>query len=482
MPPRTQSEKPPPYDREAEQAVLGAVLLDESMYDVVRKLVSGRDFHIKSHRAIWRAMELSARDHALVDATTVQRVLRENDAIEDLPGGGAYLIELRSVVPAASAASKYAEIVRNLGKRRRVMAYARNLATSAAEGNGYRKVLEDAFRAIIAEERTGELPEGLLDLWELCEQDGDDYDWLVKDLLEREGRIILYGEEGGGKSLFTLQCAVQAACGMPILGRYHVPRPLSVLYVDTEMSRRQIRRRGRALLKRVDVERPDGRASVPFLSRPAGIDITQMEGRRVMESAVAVTRPDLLVVDAFYKLSEDELVFEKQIKPVLQALDDIRTEFHCGIWLVHHPRKAQERGQKRAESASDMSGSAILNRWPELLIAMHDRSLVIQKSRDEFFNKGDEIPLRRGMLEVRKGGTWTFDTYDGAVMTELHDEILEYLDSSGPASGETIRKGVAKNNAVVSKAIKELLDADAIHTVPPPSGKGHSWYGFGAAR
>jgi len=480
MPPRPRStDRPPPHDVEAEEGVLGAILVDEGVYDELTKLVSERDFYTKRNRVVWRAMQSAASKHALVDATTVLHELRDADAMQDVPGD--YLIHLKTSCASALAGPKYADIVSGLARRRRVIQRAGEIASCAFEGDGYRGPLEQLMREVLAESRTGQLPEGLIELWELCEQELEEYDWVIPGFLERESRLILFGDEGGGKSLLTLQSALQAANGLAVLDRFAVARPVDVLYVDLEMSQRSVRRRTKQFQRRLDVEREDGLRSVPFFSRPDGIDVTSIEGRAVFEKAVSSTRPDLVVVDAFYKLAPGDITFEKDVKPILLFLDSIRTEFHCALWIVHHPRKAIDGAQQRGNVASDIFGSSVLLRWPEMIVLQKERSLVIKKIRDDYFSRDQEIALRRSNLEIRKGGSWTFAIHDGPVITDLHQEILDVLaQTAKPMSGAAVRECIGKRTEVVKRALRDLVSAELVHTVPSPSGSGgHQWYSFG---
>src|ERR1700722_10931013 len=75
----------PPWDREAERAVLGAVLLDASVLDDVNQLLQPLDFHLEIHRQIFEAMSRLSADRRAIDAVTVpaeMRALANTDEVE----------------------------------------------------------------------------------------------------------------------------------------------------------------------------------------------------------------------------------------------------------------------------------------------------------------------------------------------------------------------------------------------------------------
>src|SRR5262245_18882979 len=68
-------------------------------------------------------------------------------------------------------------------------------------------------------------------------------DWLVEPLMAQGNRVVVYGEFGSYKSWTLLDLALHLAGGRPWLGRFPVPSPRRVLYVDEEMAQPELRRR-----------------------------------------------------------------------------------------------------------------------------------------------------------------------------------------------------------------------------------------------
>jgi replicative DNA helicase len=121
----------PPHSIEAEQSVLGGLLLDCTAWDRVGDLLVEDSFYRFEHRAIYRAIgELVAMNKA-ADVVTVFERLRSRASNDDEFGGIAYLNELAQSVPSAHNVRRYAEIVFGRWRERQVIVIADAMATAA---------------------------------------------------------------------------------------------------------------------------------------------------------------------------------------------------------------------------------------------------------------------------------------------------------------------------------------------------------------
>jgi len=101
----------PPQSLEAEESVLGAVMLDNTVVDRVVEMLRPEDFYRGAHRKLFRAMvELNGRSEP-IDLITLSETLKARGDLAEV-GGGAYLAELTERVPTAANAVHYAKIVR----------------------------------------------------------------------------------------------------------------------------------------------------------------------------------------------------------------------------------------------------------------------------------------------------------------------------------------------------------------------------------
>lgn len=106
-----ESLKIPPHSIQAEQSVLGGLMLDNQTWDVVADRVVEEDFYRRDHRLIFRGIYMLAEKHSPFDVVTLSEVLARNGWLEDA-GGLAYLATMAKETPSASNIAAYADIVR----------------------------------------------------------------------------------------------------------------------------------------------------------------------------------------------------------------------------------------------------------------------------------------------------------------------------------------------------------------------------------
>ena len=113
-------ERVPPHNVEAEESVLGSMLLSKDAIAEVLELLREDDFYRPAHRTVFRSvLELYGHGDA-VDAVTVQEELRRNGSLADV-GGAPFLHTLVASVPTAANATYYARIVKEAGVLRRLI-------------------------------------------------------------------------------------------------------------------------------------------------------------------------------------------------------------------------------------------------------------------------------------------------------------------------------------------------------------------------
>ena len=123
----------PPQNLDAEQSVLGAVLLDNEAVNMVLEILGPDEFYRESHREIFRAMiELSDRGQP-VDAITLTDALNNRGVLERI-GGAGYIAELVNRVPTAANVAHYARIVREKAVLRSLASTATEIAGGAFDG------------------------------------------------------------------------------------------------------------------------------------------------------------------------------------------------------------------------------------------------------------------------------------------------------------------------------------------------------------
>lgn len=127
-------ERVPPQNIEAEQAVLGAMLIDKEAIAKATELLSADDFYREAHRVIFNAMlELYNKNEA-VDMVTVTEILKRDNKLEDI-GGIAYITSLANVVLTAANVKYHADIVAEKSVLRQLVRVSTEIAAMGYEAN-----------------------------------------------------------------------------------------------------------------------------------------------------------------------------------------------------------------------------------------------------------------------------------------------------------------------------------------------------------
>lgn len=217
----------PPHSLEAEQAVLGGVMLDAERFDDAADVLVADDFYRADHRAIWCALCALQTDRQPLDVLTVSEWLQARGEVD--AGGLQYLATMARDTPSAANVGAYAQIVRDRSLRRQMLAAADRIATMARDADGAATALGDAQALLLALSETTSVRGPVLarealrpwveDLDARFERGGEiagdstglgDLDRQINGL--EPGRMyVIAGRPGMGKSVLGLQIAAAFA-------------------------------------------------------------------------------------------------------------------------------------------------------------------------------------------------------------------------------------------------------------------------------
>jgi replicative DNA helicase len=127
--------KVPPHSREAEQSLLGGLLLDNEAFERVADLVGAEDFYQDDHRRIWRHISRLIEANKPADMLTVSDALEQSED-RDKYGGVSYLASLANNTPSSLNIRRYAELVRERSIQRRLATVGTEIADSALTPGG----------------------------------------------------------------------------------------------------------------------------------------------------------------------------------------------------------------------------------------------------------------------------------------------------------------------------------------------------------
>lgn len=145
----TEALKVPPHSVEAEQSMLGGLMLDNSAWDVVVDLVSEEDFYRRDHRQVFCAVRDMAEEGVPYDVVTLSEWLERRNQLKEV-GGLAYLGMLANNTPTAANINAYAKIIRERSVLRQLISVGTKISDSAfnTEGRNTEELLDNAERLV----------------------------------------------------------------------------------------------------------------------------------------------------------------------------------------------------------------------------------------------------------------------------------------------------------------------------------------------
>lgn len=146
---QTEALKIPPHSIEAEQSVLGGLMLDNRAWDRIADRITEQDFYRADHRLIFGVMSSLAEKSHPFDVLTIAEALKNINELNNI-GGELYLFELAKNTPSAANIAAYADIVRERSILRQLISISNEVADSAFHPNGRisHEILDEAERKI----------------------------------------------------------------------------------------------------------------------------------------------------------------------------------------------------------------------------------------------------------------------------------------------------------------------------------------------
>ncbi len=409
-------QKLPPQSVEAEEAILSAILIDNSTLLDVLEIVSPEDFYRSAHQNVFTAIRELFAANDPVDLVTIVNKLRENGKLEEI-GGASYLAGLMDSVPAAVNPPYYAKIIRDKSSLRRLIAESNEIIRRCYENSGdLDSVIEFSERVIfeISEQKNKQAFHPLSKIIEtnidtLEEREGNRalvtgvptgfsrLDQLTAGF-QNSDLIILAARPAMGKTAFALNLARNAA----------IEGNVPVAIFSLEMSKEQLSMRMLCAEARVD----SSRIRSGFLSRDDWNKLTNAAGILSEAPIYIDDSPDIsatsirtksrrlkmdqdlgMIIIDYLQLMRGSTHTERrdlEISEISRSLKILAKELNIPvIALSQLNRKLEERSDKRPQ-LSDLRESGALEQ---------DADVVSFIYRDEVYNKDENNP-NRGTAEI----------------------------------------------------------------------------------
>ena len=408
--------KVPPHSIEAEQSVLGGLMLDGQAWDTIAGIVMADDFYRQNHKIIFRCIAELAEQNKPLDIVTISEALDNIKALDNV-GGLAYIANLASGTPTASNIKAYADIVVERATLRNLISAAHNIAESAFNTNGRSsaELIDQAESCVfkIGDDRPSQgAPQYINNVLTKTVERIDtmyhakgaltglstgfsDLDKITQGL-QKSDLVIVAGRPSMGKTTFAMNIAENAViqADVPVLVfSMEMPADSLVMRMLSSLGRiNQTRIRSGQL---EDEDWPRFTAAVNLLNnRPLLIDDapalspTELRARtrRVVREYGAL---GLIVIDYLQLMqvpgsSENRTA---EISEISRGLKGLAKEFNCPVIAVSQLNRGLEQRSDKRPIMSDLRDSGAIEQDADIIMAIY---------RDEVYHQNAE----RGVAEI----------------------------------------------------------------------------------
>ncbi len=395
-----------PFRLEAEQSVLGTVLIDSNYISDVMEILPNADyFYLATHRAIYNAMLDLFVTNTPIDFVTVLEKLKGSEAFNDT-SAKTYLYQISDLVPALSRVVEYSNMVRDSYQQRQLILAAREIIDDAAVPSDNVSALIDSAEQRIFDIRDGRnTSKGLQKIDEIILDTLDRLDMLnspdseeVKALptgigtldnvitgLNRSDLILLAARPGMGKTSFALNImrhvAVQGKKRVAFFSLEMTKEQLVSRLISTEgMIEGTKLRTGKLddddwtrLIEAGDVLR---KADMYFDDTP-GITVPEIKAklRRLRDV-------DLVIIDYLQLMSGSRRIENRvqEISEITRGLKSLAKEFNVPVMALSQLSRSSEKRENHKPQLSDLRDSGSIEQ---------DADIVLFLYRESYYDRGE---------------------------------------------------------------------------------------------
>lgn len=185
-------------------------------------------------------------------------------------------------------------------------------------------------------------------------------------ILPAGGKLVLAGQEGVFKTMFSTYAAFCISRGLPLVGFKTIQTRVAMLQSELPKAMFQSR-----LVQFVNQHNPDfGSADIQFATA-LDIKLNKPTGIAQLVNAIKQLDIGLLILDPLYKVLSGNVSDWAEMQRLTDNLDYISRTYNCSIWLVHHKRKLQLiDGQIIDLGTDELIGSSILKDWADSILRL----------------------------------------------------------------------------------------------------------------
>ncbi|CAM4454213.1 MAG: Replicative DNA helicase [Legionellaceae bacterium] len=406
-----------PHSIEAEQSVIGAILIDNTVWDRTIECVQEIDFYRPAHQLIFRVMTSLIKKSQPIDILTLTEELKKNNLLDQI-GGEFYLFELSKNTPSITNITAYANIVRERSVLRQLIAVAQEIAQNSYESQGRSSIelLEEAERKVFAIAEQTARGGGPVEIKQLLTEAIDKIDALknAKDTitglptgyfelddmtsgLQDSDLIIIAGRPSMGKTTFAMNIAEHAA----------IKGTQPVLVFSMEMPGSSLAMRMISSLGRIDQNKiRTGKLAEEDWPRLVSAVTMLSEAKMFIDDTPALSPAELsararrlakehgqlgLIVIDYLQLMQIPGLRENrtaEISEISRALKMLAKDLHVPVIALSQLNRSLEQRSDKRPVMSDLRESGAIEQDADLIVFIY---------RDEVYNPDSQ---EKGTAEI----------------------------------------------------------------------------------
>lgn len=438
-----------PFSQEAEEAVLGAVLINPNAYTTLASFLKKDDFFIARHTLIWEAFERLTSNGQPLDFVLIVQNLEAFKKLDEV-GGQHYLIQLANNTPTSVHAEFYAHVVQRAAVRRRLLTAADAIKQLAMNGEmPLENVLSEAEAALFGvsaaqgRRQFVSMEEALIAYYDQMEfklQHGQaaygipsgfrDLDQLLGGF-QKSDLLIVAGRPGMGKTSWLLTVALNAARVGARIAIFTMEMGVDqivqrILSMETGINVQKLRLAQMNNAERSRFIEAMGRLNDLHIYID---DTPALNPTEVRAKALRLKHEhglDMVIID-YMQLMNAGKNYEnnrvQEISYISRSLKELARELNVPVMSAAQLSRAVEQRQDKRPVLSDLRESGSIEQ---------DADIVMFLYRDEVYNEATEFPNQADIIVAkhRNGPTGTVSLYFHKELTRFEDGVTRRVDFS----------------------------------------------------
>ena len=439
-----------PVSLEAEQALLGAILLEPKAFLNIASFLAGDDFYFKRHEYIWQALNRLQERNDAIDYVTLSRELEDMSVLEEI-GGPAYLTSLVNNTPSSVHAEVYGRLVERASIRRKMLMATDEIRKLALDEElPIDKVISESEQTLFSVS-SSQIKREFVPIWDAVSEYYDEMEKLLaagqgmvglptgfKALdgllggFQKSDLIVFAGRPGMGKTSWLLTVALSIARRGARVALFTMEMGVEqmvqrLISMETGIKIQQLRTASISAREHTRFTEAIGRiANLPLFidDTPA---ITPVEMRTKCRRLQHEYGLDVVMVD-YMQLMSAGRAYEnnrvQEISYISRALKELARELNVTMLSTSQLSRAVEQRQDKRPQLSDLRESGSIEQDADAVMFLY-RDEVYNPETTEFPNQADVL-----LSKHRHGPTGVIQLYFEKSITKFMDVNMQRVDLS----------------------------------------------------